>query len=87
MIPCLRPHSFISALPSIYGYHVVVRGEGICVPSTHTREFEWLQVSDVEDDGEKIGVESYALKNLTKDLQVHVHVPLHPIPPALNGSI
>ena len=33
--------------------------------------------SGVEDDAEKIGVEAYVLKKITKDL------PLHPIPLAL----
>ena len=37
----------------------------------------WFQVSGIEDDAEKIGVEAYMLKKVTKDL------PMHPIPLAL----
>ena len=37
----------------------------------------WFQVSGVEDGAEKIGVEAYVLKKVTRDL------PLHPIPIAL----
>ena len=42
----------------------------------HTEEV-WFQVSGIEDDAEKIGVEAYVLKKITKDL------PLHPIPLSL----
>ena len=39
----------------------------------------WFQVSGIEDDLEKVGVEAYVLKKITKDL----HVPLESIPAAL----
>ena len=58
-------------------YHVVARVEGIGETSTHTRGSIWFQVSDVKDDGERIGVETFVLKKIRKDL------PLHPIPLAL----
>ena len=51
--------------------------EGVGGTSTPTRGSVWFQVSGVEDDAEKIGVEAYVLKKVTKDL------PLHPIPLAL----
>ena len=41
------------------------------------KELLWFQVSGVEDDAEKIGVEVFVLKKITKDL------PLHSIPVAL----
>ena len=51
--------------------------EGVGGTTTPTRGSVWFQVSGVEDDAEKIGVEAYVLKKVTKDL------PLHPIPLAL----
>ena len=42
---------------------------------------EWFQVSGVEDDANKIKVEAYMLKKITKDL------PLHPIPLALKWDL
>ena len=47
--------------------------EGVAGASTHTQFSVWFQVSGVEDDAEKVGVEAYVLKKITKDL------PLHPI--------
>ena len=51
--------------------------EGVGETTTPTRASVWFQVSGVEDDAEKIGVEAYILNKITKDL------PLHPIPLAL----
>ena len=51
--------------------------EGVAGRSTRTRGSVWFQVSGVEDDSEKVGVEAYVLKKITKDL------PLEPIPTAL----
>ena len=51
--------------------------EGVGGTSTPTRGSVWFQVSGVEDGAEKIGVEAYVLKKVTRDL------PLHPIPIAL----
>ena len=51
--------------------------EGVGGTSTRTRGSVWFQVSGVEDGAEKIGVEAYVLKKVTRDL------PLHPIPIAL----
>ena len=51
--------------------------EGVGGTTTPTRGSIWFQVSGIEDDAEKIGVEAYVLKKVTKDL------PLHPIPLAL----
>ena len=51
--------------------------EGVGGTSTPTRGSVWFQVSGIEDGAEKIGVEAYVLKKVTKDL------PLHPIPLAL----
>ena len=51
--------------------------EGVGGTSTPTPSSVWFQISGVEDDVEKIGVEVYVLKKFTKDL------PLHPIPFAL----
>ena len=51
--------------------------EGVGGITTPTRGSVWFQVSGIEDDAEKIGVEAYVLKKVTKDL------PLHPIPLAL----
>ena len=51
--------------------------EGVGGTSTPTPGSVWFQVSGVEDGAEKIGVEAYVLKKVTKDL------PLHPIPIAL----
>ena len=52
--------------------------EGVGGTSTPTRGSVWFQVSGVEDDyAEKIRVEAYMLKKITKDL------PLHPISLAL----
>ena len=42
--------------------------EGVGGTSTPTRGSVWFQVSRVEDDAEKIGVEAYVLKKVTKDL-------------------
>ena len=53
------------------------RVEGIGETNTLTRGSVWFQVSGVENDGEKIGVEAFVLKKITK------HLPLHPIPLAL----
>ena len=50
---------------------------GVGGTTTPTRGSVWFEVSGVEDDAEKIGVEAYVLKKITKDL------PLHPITPAL----
>ena len=47
--------------------------EGVAGASTRTQGSIWFQVSGVEDDAEKVGVEAYVLKQITKDL------PLHPI--------
>ena len=47
--------------------------EGVGGTTTPTRGSVWFQVSGIEDDAEKIGVEAYLLKKITKDL------PLHPI--------
>ena len=38
---------------------------------THTQGSVWFQVSGVEDDAEKIGVEVDVLKKLTKDLPLN----------------
>ena len=51
--------------------------EGIGGTSAPTRGSVWFQVSGVEDDAEKIGVEAYVLKKVTKDR------PLNAIPIAL----
>ena len=51
--------------------------EGVAGSSTHTQGSVWFQVSGVEDNSEKVGVEAYVLKKITKDL------PLEPIPVAL----
>ena len=51
--------------------------EGVGRTSTPTRGSVWFQVSGIEDNAEKIGVEAYVIKKVTKDL------PLHPIPIAL----
>ena len=51
--------------------------EGVAGSTTRTRGSVWFQVSGVEDDSEKVGVEAYVLKKITKDL------PLEPIPVAL----
>ena len=51
--------------------------EGVGGTSTPMRGSVWFQVSGMEDDAEKIGVELYVLKKVTNDL------PLHPIPLAL----
>ena len=51
--------------------------EGVGGTSTPTRGSVWFQVSGIEDFAEKIRVEAYVLKKVTKDL------PLHPIPIAL----
>ena len=51
--------------------------EGVAGASTRTRGSVWFQVSGVEDDSEKVGVEAYVLKKITKDL------PLNPIPVTL----
>ena len=50
------------------------RVEGVAETSTPAQGFVWFQVSGVEDNAEKIGVEAYMLKKIPKDL------PLHPIP-------
>ena len=50
---------------------------GVARASTHTRGSVWFQVSGIEDDVEKVRVEAYVLKKITKDL------PLHYIPVAL----
>ena len=55
--------------------NVMVEGVGgITMP---TRGSIWFHVSGVEDDANKIRVEAYMLKKVTKDL------PLHPLPLAL----
>ena len=51
--------------------------EGVGGTSTPTRGSVWFHVSGVEDGAEKIGVEAYVLKKVSRDL------PLHPIPIAL----
>ena len=51
--------------------------EGVGGTSTPTRGFVWFQVSGIEDDAEKIGVEAYVLEKVMNNL------PLHPIPIAL----
>ena len=48
--------------------------EGVGGITTPTGGSVWFQVSGIYDDAEKIGVEAYVLKKVTKDL------PLHPIP-------
>ena len=45
--------------------------------STRSRGSVWFHVSGIEDDTEKVEIEAYVLKKITKDL------PLHPIPVAL----
>ena len=47
--------------------------EGVGETTTPTPGSIWFQVSGVEDDAERIRVEAYVLKKVTKD------VPLHPI--------
>ena len=51
--------------------------EGVGGTSTPTRGSVWFQVSGIQDGAEKIGVEAYVLKKVTKGL------PLHPISIAL----
>ena len=51
--------------------------EGVGGITTPTRGSVLFQVSGIQDDAEKIGVEAYLLKKVTKDL------PLHPISLAL----
>ena len=51
--------------------------QGVAGTTTRTRGSVWFQVSGVHDDSEKVGVEAYVLKKITKDL------PLEPIPLAL----
>ena len=41
----------------------------------------WFQISGIEEDAEKICVEEYVVKKVTKDL------PLHPIPLHSNGTV
>ena len=53
------------------------RVEGVAGTSRPTQGSVWFHVFGVQDDAEKIGVEAYVLKKITKDL------PLHPIPVAL----
>ena len=36
-----------------------------------TQGFVWFQAYSIEDDGEKIGVEAFVLKKITKDLSLH----------------
>ena len=42
--------------------------EGVGGTTTPTRGSIWFQVFGIEDDAEKIGVEAYVLKKVTKDL-------------------
>ena len=49
------------------------RVEGAAGASTPTWSSIWFQVSSVEGDAEKVGVEAYVMNRVTKDL------PLHPI--------
>ena len=49
--------------------------EGVGGTTTPTRGSVWFQVSGVEEDAEKIGVEAYVHKKITKDLPLH-HIPL-----------
>ena len=51
--------------------------QGIGGTTTKTRGSVWFQVSGMDDEAEKIGVEAYVLNKITKDL------PLEPIPLAL----
>ena len=55
--------------------------EGVGGATTSTPGSIWFQVSGVVDDAEKIGVEAYVSKKITKDL------PLHSIPLPSNGTI
>ena len=54
------------------------RVEGVAGTTTPTRGSVWFQVSGVEDDAEKIGLQAYVLKKITKDLHVHVHTVIAP---------
>ena len=54
------------------------RMEGVAGTTMPTPGSVWFQESGVEDDADKIRVDAYVLKKITKDL------PLHPIPLSLN---
>ena len=51
--------------------------QGVAGSTTRTRGSVWFQVSGVEDDSEKVGVEAFVLKKITRDL------PIEPILAAL----
>ena len=51
--------------------------QGVAGSTTRTRGSVWFQVSGVEDDSEKVGVDAYVLRKITRDL------PIEPIPAAL----
>ena len=45
--------------------------EGVAGTTTHAQGSVWFQVSGVENDADKSGVEAVVLKKLTKDLSLH----------------
>ena len=51
--------------------------EGVAGTNMPAQGSVWFQVSGIVDDAEKIIIEAFVLKKITKDL------PLHPIPLAL----
>ena len=57
--------------------HNIAKVDGVTEASTPTRGSVSFQVYGVEDNAEKVRVEAYALKKITKEL------PLHPVPVAL----
>ena len=61
-------HERIAQLLRLKRSNKNVSVQGIAGTTTPTRGSVWFQVSGVEDDAEKIGVEAYVLKNITNDL-------------------
>ena len=48
--------------------NIYVMFQGVAGSCTRTRDSVWFQVSGVEDYSEKVGIEAYVLKKITKDL-------------------
>ena len=60
----LAQHLYVHLLHS----NKKARVEEVAGTNTPTRGSVWFQVSRVKDDVEKVGVEAYVLKKITKDL-------------------
>ena len=68
-------HELLAQHPRLLCSNKNAKFEGVGGASTPTHGSVWFQMSGIEDNVEKVGVEAYVLKKVTKDLPRHPTVP------------